>query len=99
RARLSSPRDDKPKSWADPHDLGRVRDLLAAPSATVLVDRWSEDWSSLGWIRLSGRATLMEPGPEDGDEHASAVGMLRAKYPQYAAHDLESRPIIRIAVD
>ncbi len=99
RALIYSPIDDKPKASADPHDLGRVRDLLAAPSATVLVDRWSEDWARLGWIRLSGRARLLEPEGEDGEEHAAVVGTLRAKYPQYARHDLEGRPIIRIAID
>ena len=99
RALIYSPLDDKPKASADPHDLGRVRDLLAVPSATILVDRWSEDWAGLGWIRLSGRAKILEPGLEDREEHAAAVGMLRAKYPQYADHDLPGRPIIRIAID
>ncbi len=99
RALIYSPLDDKPKASADPHDLGRVRDLLALPSVTVLVDRWSEDWARLGWIRLSGGATLLEPGSEEGDEHGAAVTTLRAKYGQYADHDLESRPMIRIAID
>ena len=32
-------------------------------------------------------------------EHATAVAALRAKYPQYASHRLEERPLIRIAVE
>jgi PPOX class probable F420-dependent enzyme len=99
RALMYSALDEKPKASADPRDLGRVRDLLAVPSAAVLVDRWSEDWDRLGWIRLSGRATLLEPGPDERDEHAAAVTMLREKYPQYAGHALEDRPMIRIAID
>ncbi len=96
---LYSPLDDKPKASADPHRLGRVRDLLVLPAVTVLVDRWSEDWLHLGWMRLSGRGVLLEPEPREREEHAGAVTALRAKYPQYADHDLEGRPIIRIAID
>jgi len=89
--------DDKPKRVADIHDLARVRDLLARPDVALLVDRWSEDWSQLGWLRVAGRAALVEPAGAP-DEHASAVAALRAKYPQYAAHRLEERPLIRIEV-
>ena len=99
RAVVYSALDEKPKASANPRDLGRVRDLLVLPAATLLVDRWSEDWERLGWIRLSGRATLLEPEPHEREEHAAAIAMLREKYPQYASHDLEGRPIIRIAID
>jgi PPOX class probable F420-dependent enzyme len=96
---LYSPIDDKPKQSADPRHLGRVRDLLVLPAVTVLVDRWSEDWAQLGWVRLSGRGNLLEPEPRERAEHGRAVTALRAKYAQYADHALESRPIIRIAID
>ena len=61
-------------------DLARVRDMLARPAVTLLVDRWDEDWSRLGWVRIDGRAAIVEPGPG----HAAAIDALRAKYPQYA---------------
>lgn len=96
---LYSPLDEKPKLSADPHRLARVQDLLVLPAVTVLVDRWSEDWTRLGWIRLSGRGLLLEPEPREREEHAAAIAALRAKYPQYASHDLDGRPVIRIAVD
>lgn len=99
RAILYTPLDEKPKVSPDPRDLGRVRDLLVLPAATVLVDRWSEDWTQLGWVRLSGRARLLEPEPHEVHEHAVAIVMLRAKYPQYADQHLEGRPIIRISID
>jgi coenzyme F420-0:L-glutamate ligase/coenzyme F420-1:gamma-L-glutamate ligase len=99
RAIIYSPVDEKPKASTDPRDLGRVRDLLVLPAVTVLVDRWSEEWERLGWVRLSGRARLLEPASREDTERARAVEMLRAKYPQYATHDLAARPIIRIAVD
>lgn len=99
RLHIHSPLDDKPKRSSDPHDLARVRDLLARPEATLLVERWSEDWTRLGWIRLEARADLLEPGPPDAPEHAAAVTALRAKYPQYATHRLEDRPMLRFVVE
>jgi len=93
---LYTPLDEKPKRTDDPHDLARVRDIEARPEVAVLVDHWDEDWSRLAWVRCSGRATLLEPGDPG---HADAVTALRAKYPQYATHRLEDRPIIRIAID
>ncbi len=94
-----SPVDEKPKASDDPHRLGRVRDLLVLPAVTLLIDRWSEDWDHLGWIRLTGRGIILEPDPRERLEHEAAIAMLRAKYPQYADHDLEGRPIIRAAID
>lgn len=91
--------DEKPKSVVDPRDLARVRDIVARPRVSVLVDRWSEDWSQLAWLRLEGMASVLEPTDSPAGEHASAVGMLRARYPQYAGQSLEDRPIIRIAVE
>ena len=95
--RIYTPLDEKPKESDDPLALGRVRDILAEPRVWLLVDRWSEDWSELAWLRLTGRADLLIP--DAGAEHAAAVSALRAKYPQYADHRLEARPIIRIAFE
>lgn len=99
RPRLYTPLDDKPKRSADPHELARVQDLLVLPEASLLVDRWSEDWSRLAWLRLHARGILLEPEPHEREEHAAAVTALRAKYPQYTSHALEDRPIIRLTVD
>jgi PPOX class probable F420-dependent enzyme len=95
-----TPVDEKPKRSTDPQSLGRLRDIAADPRVSLLVDRWSEDWPRLAWLRLDGTATVLEPGADDiGAEHASAVVALRAKYPQYAGHRLEDRPMIRIVVE
>jgi PPOX class probable F420-dependent enzyme len=99
RPRLYSPLDEKPKRSDDPRDLARVQDLLVLPEATLLVDRWSEDWSELAWIRLDCRGELLEPEPRERDEHAAAVAALRVKYAQYADQRLEERPVIRLTVD
>lgn len=88
------PLDEKPKSVPDPRRLARVRDIERDPRATLLVDRWSEDWSELAWLRCDGRAALVEPSPENG----RAVGALREKYPQYRIHDLEARPLLRVEI-
>jgi PPOX class probable F420-dependent enzyme len=99
RARLYSPLDDKPKLSDDPHDLARVRDILALPEVTLLIDRWSEDWTRLGWLRIHAAAALLEPAGSDGAEHRAAVDALRAKYVQYASHSLEDRPMLRFTVE
>jgi PPOX class probable F420-dependent enzyme len=96
--RLYSPLDDKPKRTDDPRDLARVRDLLVLPRASLLVDRWSEDWSRLAWLRLETHAELLEPESQERAAHAAAVAALRAKYPQYATHRLEDRPMLRFTV-
>ncbi len=96
---LYTPLDEKPKQDVDPRGLARVRDLLVLPQATLVVDRWDEDWSRLGWIRLYGTGELLEPEPREVEEHAAAVAALRAKYPQYEQQGLDGRPIIRIAID
>ncbi len=99
RARLYSPLDEKPKRSDDPHELGRVQDLLVLPEATLLIDRWSEDWDRLAWLRLETRGELLEPEPREREEHAAAIVLLRAKYPQYAGHRLEERPVLRFTVE
>ena len=96
---LYSVLDDKPKSVADARDLARVRDILDRPRATVLIDRWSEDWSELAWLRLEGTADLIEPTDPPSPEQAEAVGLLRERYPQYASRHLEEWPLLRLVVE
>ena len=95
---LWSPLDEKVKSSADPRDLARVRDILARPDVTLLVDRWSEDWTKLAWIRLTGRASLVDPDLDDIGRQL-VIRALRVKYRQYEDHDLASRPMIHISID
>ena len=97
---LYSALDEKRKSVADPRELARVHDIAARPRVAVLVDHWDEDWSRLAWVRLEGTAVVLEPPTDRSDgEHSRAVGLLRARYLQYATQALESRPVIRLAVE
>jgi PPOX class probable F420-dependent enzyme len=98
RPLLYTPIDEKPKASADPKRLARVRDLLVLPEAVLLADRWDENWTRLGWVRLYGRGEILEPQPHEREEHARAVETLRAKYAQYREQRIEDRPIIRITI-
>ena len=70
--------DAKPKRVA-PLQLKRVRNIAQNEEVSLLVDRYDEDWSQLGWVRLDGRAELIE----QGQEHADALRLLRQRYRQY----------------
>src|SRR3954467_8637183 len=51
--------DHKPKR---PDRLQRLRNVAAPPEVTVLVDHYEEDWSALWWVRVRGRASVLDPG-------------------------------------
>ena len=59
--------------------LRRMENARARPDVAVLVDRYDEDWSLLWWVRLQGRARVLD----DGDEAARALALLAEKYEQY----------------
>jgi PPOX class probable F420-dependent enzyme len=69
--------DHKPKRTGQ---LRRLRDMTESGTATVLVDHYAEDWSTLWWVRIRGRATVHLT---DEPEAVSAVDALVAKYAQY----------------
>jgi PPOX class probable F420-dependent enzyme len=88
---LYTPIDEKPKR-DDAGDLRRVRNIAANPAVCLTVDRYDEDWSRLAWLQVRGRASLVEAPAE----RTRALAALRARYPQYRAMALESRPLLRI---
>ena len=86
--------DEKPKR-VPPEQLRRVRNVLANPAVSLLIDRYDDaDWHRVAWLRVDGQARLLQP---DDAAHGEALAGLRAKYPQYRAMALEDRPVIRIA--
>jgi PPOX class probable F420-dependent enzyme len=73
---LYSAVDRKPKRS---RTLRRIENARARPDVTVLVDHYEPDWSRLWWIRLRGRARVLD----DGRERERALALLTQKYPQY----------------
>ena len=83
--------DAKPKS-VDPLRLRRVRNILQNPRVSFLVDRYSEDWTRLGYVMVTGEAELC---PSE-DERRAVVAALRAKYVQYEEMLQDDAPVLRI---
>jgi PPOX class probable F420-dependent enzyme len=72
-----------------------VRNIEANPHVSVVIDDYSDDWSKLAYVKISGLADVMSPGHV---EHVRAVALLREKYPQYVGMAIDDRPIIRITI-
>ena len=92
-ARFVMPLDEKPKRVADAA-LRRVRNIEARHEAALVIDHYEDDWSRLGYVLVEGRADLLAP---DAPDHAGLVALLRARYPQYHAMALESRPLLTLS--
>jgi PPOX class probable F420-dependent enzyme len=73
---LYSAVDRKPKRS---QTLRRIENARVRPDVTILIDHYDEDWTRLWWIRLRGRARVLD----DGEERVRALALLREKYPQY----------------
>lgn len=90
--RFYTPLDEKPKRAAD-RQLRRVRNIEARGEAALLIDRYEDDWSRLGYVLVHSRAELLEP---DALGHAEALALLRERYAQYRTMALEARPVIAL---
>ena len=89
--------DQKPKSTALTR-LRRVRNILANPQASLVVDHYDEDWQQLRYVLVTCRAELLD-GVDlagVGQEASRAVALLRDKYPQYRGMDLDGNPVIKL---
>ena len=84
--------DDKPKRAGVP--LRRLRNIAENPAVCVTVDHYDEDWSRLAWVMLRGRADILAGGAE----HDAAQALLRARYTQLVAMNIERRPVIAVRV-
>lgn len=85
--------DEKPKTTLR---LRRLRNIEENPRAALLVDQYDEDWSRLWWVLLRGPAEVCWPQTWDAASASAAIVALRARYPQYAEHALEERPLLRL---
>ncbi len=68
--------DAKPKRS---RRLRRIENARDRPDVTVLVDHYEDDWSRLWWVRLRGRARVLDAG----QEAERALRLLTEKYEQY----------------
>jgi PPOX class probable F420-dependent enzyme len=73
---LVSAVDEKPKGSSR---LQRFANVRAHPDVALLVHAYHEDWGRLWWVRLRGRARVLEGGPEA----ERAIALLVEKYAQY----------------
>ena len=83
--------DQKPKRAALTR-LRRIKNIQANPQVTLLVDHYEENWSRLWYILVAGRAELLM----EGGERVAAITVLREKYQQYRAMDIDLNPVIKI---
>ena len=86
--------DEKPKR-AGGARLKRLSNIGENPRVALVVDRYDEDWSRLGWVMLRGRAEVLEAGAE----HDRAQDLLRARYAQLKAMRIEHLPVVAIRID
>jgi PPOX class probable F420-dependent enzyme len=68
--------DDKPKTTPN---LRRLRNIAHNPRVAILADHYSEDWDSLWWVRVDGRATVLE----NNDAVKDPLDKLAQRYQQY----------------
>ena len=69
--------DAKPRSTMA---VRRLANLRANPHASLLVDYYDDDWTTLWWVRMDGEGRVIE----GGEEHAAALALLTRKYAVYA---------------
>ena len=86
--------DDKPKRTTG-RKLKRLQNIIENPHIAVVIDRYDEDWSRLGWVMLRGRAEILD----DGEEHDTAQTLLRARYPQLLGMQIAGYPVIALRIE
>lgn len=86
--------DDKPKR-VSATALKRLRNIAENPVVAVVVDRYDEDWTRLGWLMLRGRAEVLN----EGTEHRNAQALLRSRYPQLMVMRIVAYPVIAVRVE
>ena len=91
--RFYTPLDEKPKR-VESYQLQRVRNIMAHPTVALVIDRYDDDWSHLGYVLIRGKAELIPP--EQADIHAQALVLLRERYMQYRSMALEKYAIIAL---
>lgn len=74
--------------------LKRLSNIRANPKIALVVDRYDEDWSKLGWVMLEGTAEILI----DGAAYREAQTRLRERYPQLRTMRIETLPVVAITI-
>ena len=83
--------DHKPKSS---RALRRLANIARDPRVSLLADEYSDEWHELWWVRVDGRAEVIE----DADAMRHPLDALAARYHQYRTRRPDG-PVIVIRVD
>jgi PPOX class probable F420-dependent enzyme len=83
--------DEKPKRH---QQLQRVSNVRVTGTASLLIDEYHDDWSRLWWIRLDGRARVVD----NAAEAERAIRSLSDKYPQYREQP-PTGPVLALEVE
>jgi len=87
--------DEKPKQPG--RTLKRVRNISETGRAALVIDRYDDtNWSRLAWLLVRGPAEMLTPSDPD---HPRVVAVLRERYAQYGAMDLEHALLIALTPD
>jgi PPOX class probable F420-dependent enzyme len=86
--------DEKPKR-GPVTALKRLRNIAENPAVAVVVDRYAEDWTRLGWVMLRGHAEILH----EGEEHRDAQALLRSRYSQLRAMQIATYPVIAVRIE
>src|SRR5882757_6656546 len=76
--------DQKPKRDRG-RPLKRLSNIAGNPQVAIVFDRYDEDWRRLAWVMLRGRAEILTAGRE----HARAQSLVRSRYQQLDAMQIE----------
>jgi PPOX class probable F420-dependent enzyme len=86
--------DEKPKR-GPVTALKRLGNIAENPAVAVIVDRYEDDWTRLGWVMLRGHAEILH----EGLEHQDAQALLRSRYPQLRAMQIAIYPVIAVRIE
>jgi PPOX class probable F420-dependent enzyme len=73
--------------------LQRIENARARPDVTILVDHYEDDWNRLWWVRLRGRARVLD----EGEERNHGLALLAEKYAQYRSEPPDG-PVLAVDV-
>ena len=74
--------------------LKRIRNIQKNPQVALVVDRYEDDWTQLGWVMVQGKAALLD----DGEEHTKAQRLLKDRYPQLERMQLTDLPVLAVRI-